>query len=82
MDNRARIKAIEDAAREECYFLSDKQVAELATLQPGRKLLLRFGAGRTLACASQVATTIKAWEAKGDYLRDVSFPVGDPCVRV
>lgn len=75
------VKAIEDRARVQMGFLSAEDVSELVKIDPARPLLIRFGCGRTVVAAALVEGTIKLWEAKGDHVRDVSFPASDPMWR-
>ena len=59
-------------------FLRDSDVAELATLDRLRQLLVRTNRGRFVCAAQDVAHYVAAIEAtETDYVRDVSLPSTD-----
>ena len=55
-------------------FVTDKDMPEVIRLARLVPLLVRCGGKRFVAPAQDVAAMIKAVEASGDYVRDVSFP--------
>lgn len=61
---------------ETCGFLRDTDMPELIALDRLCQVLVRCGGCRFLCAAQDVEHLIKCVEAGGDYVRDVSFPVG------
>lgn len=59
-----------------CGFLTDADVPELVKLDRLCPVLVRCGGCRFTCGAQYLDHMIKAIEAVGDYVRDVSFPVG------
>lgn len=57
-------------------FLQEKDMPELIRLDRLCPILVRCGGGRFTCAAQDAARMIKCTEAGGDYVRDVSFPVG------
>lgn len=57
-------------------FITDADMPKLIKLDRLCPLLVRCGNGRFTTAAQNVAHFIKCVEAGGDYVRDVSFPVG------
>jgi hypothetical protein len=59
-----------------CGFITAAQMSELIKLDRLCPVLVRCGCGRFTCAAQDVAHFIKCVEAGGDYVRDVSLPVG------
>jgi len=62
--------------REPFGFLSAEAVQELVKLDRLFQVLVRCGGCRFTCAAQDVAHLARCIEAGGDYVRDVSFPVG------
>ncbi len=62
-------------------FIRDVDLPGIIAGDRLRVLLVRCGATRFMASAQNIAGMIAAVEASGDYVRDVSFPAGDPIFR-
>ena len=63
-------------------FLTESELTALADLDRLRQCLCRFGNGRFLTAAQNVAHFVDLIESTGkDYLRDVSLPASDPIYR-
>lgn len=62
-------------------FLSKNDIDDIASKDRLRQLLVRCGACRFLAAAQDINHLIKAVNAIGDYVRDVSLPTSDPAYR-
>lgn len=67
------IKRINDA---NCGFLMDTDIPELIAIDRLCQVLVRCGGCRFVCSAQDVAHLEKCVVAGGDYVRDVSFPVG------
>ncbi len=63
-------------ASKPCGFITDADLPAIIELDRLCPLLVRCGGCRFTAAAQYIAHMIKAIEAAGDYVRDVSFPVG------
>ncbi len=57
-------------------YLTDKTILDLQKIDRLCPVLVRCGQCRFTAGAQDVPHIIKALETAGDYVRDVSFPVG------
>jgi len=57
-------------------FVTEKQMPELIAIDRLAPLLVRCGGKRFTCAAQDLAPMLAAVEAGGDYVRDVSFPVG------
>lgn len=57
-------------------FLTEADMSELIKLDRLCPVLVRLGGGRFTCGAQDCAHLIECVEAGGDYVRDVSFPVG------
>jgi hypothetical protein len=57
-------------------FLTDKTITELIDIDRLCPVLVRCGGCRFTAGAQDIPHLVKCIEAGGDYVRDVSFPVG------
>lgn len=75
MSNRIQ-QFIERKNAESYGFLRDTDMAELIALDRLFQVLVRCGGCRFTCAAQDVAHLVKCVEAGGDYVRDVSFPVG------
>lgn len=58
-------------------FVNSAELETLIALNPLQLVLCRFGGCRLLCPAQDAAKIIKALEAAGDYIRDVSIPCDD-----
>lgn len=59
-----------------CGFITSAQMPELITLDRLHPVLIRCGGCRLTCAAQDVAHIMRCIEAGGDYVRDVSLPVG------
>lgn len=59
-----------------CGFITEKQLPELIALDRLHPVLVRCGGGRFTCGAQDVEHFLKCVAAGGDYVRDVSLPVG------
>ena len=57
-------------------FVTEKQMPELIGIDRLAPLLVRCGGKRFTCAAQDLAPMLAAVVAAGDYIRDVSFPVG------
>jgi len=57
-------------------FVTEKQMPELIAIDRLAPLLVRCGGKRFTCAAQDLASMLAAVVAGGDYVRDVSFPVG------
>lgn len=60
----------------ECGFLSPEQIIELAKLDRLFPVLVRCGGGRFTCGAQDYSHFSRCVAAGGDYVRDVSLPIG------
>lgn len=60
----------------QCGFLRDTDIAELVKLDRLCQILVRCGGCRFTCAAQDVEHLEQCIKAGGDYIRDVSFPVG------
>jgi hypothetical protein len=63
-------------ASKPCGFLKDTDIPALIALDRLCPVLVRCGGCRFTCSAQDIAHIIRCIEAGGDYVRDVSFPVG------
>lgn len=75
---RRRFEANAAAIRARHGFLTKSDLADIVGFDRLRRVLVRCGGCRFTAAAQDVAHLIRCIEAGGDYVRDVSLPVGDP----
>ena len=75
---RRRFEANAEAIRQRHGFLTMSDLADIVGFDRLRKVLVRCGGCRFVAAAQDAAHLMRCIEAGGDYVRDVSLPVGDP----
>lgn len=77
MSSMNRLQSFIQRINQQSYgFLRDTDMPELIAVDRLCQVLVRCGGCRFTCAAQDVAHLVKCVEAGGDYVRDVSFPVG------